>query len=197
MGEAFIIGYRQDGAGLYGLLFPILVGAFLPLSLMACIRLTGRFWIVLLTFGLALILQYLATGISALGFAILKPVSVIEEYVLLNPESTAAKAREFAALLGNNGLIGIHQAWTMTLALPALLLLALVGRFSWVRRQPIVAAPLFSVSMVLASSIWFEFTPVLRDYPLTAFHLLLACLLAGAGGLLSGWLGLRLAQLKS
>ena len=86
MGEAFIIGHRHAGAGLYGLLFPILIGAFLPLSLVATIRLARRAWVVLLTAGLALALQYVATGIAALGFAVLKPVSVIDQYVLLYPE---------------------------------------------------------------------------------------------------------------
>jgi hypothetical protein len=194
MGEAFIIGYRHGGAGLYGLLFPILVGAFLPLSLLTCIRLAGRFWIVVPVFVLALLLQYLATGISALGFAILKPVSVIYQYVLLNPNSTAALARKFAALLGNNGLIGVHQAWTMTLAAPALVLVALLGLFPWARRRPLLAAPLFSIGMVLSSALWFEFKPVLQDYPLTGIQLVQACLLAGTGGLLTGSLGLRLAR---
>ena len=135
MGEAFIVGHRYGGAGLYGLLFPILIGAFLPLSLVACMRLARRAWVVLLTAGLALALQYLATAVAALGFAILKPVSIIDQYVLLYPESTAAQAREFAALLGNNGLIGLHQAWTMTLAIPALVLVALLGSLPWARRR--------------------------------------------------------------
>ncbi len=194
MGEAFIVGHRHGGAGLYGLLFPILIGAFLPLSLVACIRLARRAWVVLLTAGLALALQYVATGIAALGFAILKPIPVIDQYVLLNPQSTAAQARQFAALLGNNGLIGLHQAWSMTLAIPALALVALAGALPWVRRHPIVAAPIFSVSMVLLSAVRFELTPALRDYPITATSIVLAALLALGGGLLTGGLGLRLTR---
>lgn len=195
MGEAFIVGYRNGGAGLDGLLFPILIGAFLPLCLLASIRLAQRYWVVLLIFGLALLLQYVATGIAAAGFAILKPVSVIDEYVLLNPDSTAAKSREFAALIGNNGLIGLHQAWSMTLAAPSLVLVALFGMFPWARRYPLLAAPLFSTSMVLISFLWFESTPLLRDYPITALHLVQAALIAAAGGLVTGALGLRLSHL--
>ncbi|UCH58652.1 MAG: hypothetical protein JSV61_10565, partial [Anaerolineales bacterium] len=75
MGEAFIVGYRHGGVGLYGLFFPILVGIFLPLSMIVLIRLAKRYWVVLLALGLTLLLQYLATGIAAAGFAILKPVS--------------------------------------------------------------------------------------------------------------------------
>jgi hypothetical protein len=194
MGEAFIVGHQHGGAGLYGLLFPILIGAFLPLSLVACIRLARRAWVVLLTAGLALALQYVATGIAALGFAILKPVSIIDQYVLLYPESTAAKAREFAALLGNNGLIGLHQAWTMTLAFPALVLVALIGNLAWVRRRPLLMAAALSVSMVLIAYALYGLTPALRDYPITGVDVALAALLALAGGLLTGALGLRLTR---
>jgi hypothetical protein len=194
MGEAFIVGHRAGGAGLYGLLFPILIGAFLPLSLVATIRLARRPWVVLLTAGLALGLQYMATAIAAAGFALLKPVSVIDQYVLLFPESTAAKAREFAALLGNNGLIGLHQAWTMVLALPALVLVALVGLVPWARSRPLVLAAVFSVSMVLLAYAQFEMTPALQEYAITGMDLLLATALALAGGLLSGALGLRLTR---
>ena len=194
MGEAFIVGYRHGGAGLYGLLFPILIGAFLPLSLAATIRLAQRAWVVLLTAGLALGLQYVATGIAAVGFAILKPVPIIDQYVLLNPQSTAAQAREFAALLGNNGLIGLHQAWTMTLAFPALLLVALLGLVAWARSRPLLLTAAFSVSMVLLTYVRFQLTPALQNYPVTAGHVLLAVMLALAGGLLTGALGLRLTR---
>jgi hypothetical protein len=139
-------------------------------------------------------LQYAATGIAALGFAILKPVSVIDQYVLLYPESTAAKAREFAALLGNNGLIGLHQAWTMTLALPALVLVVLIGSFAWVRRRPLLLAAAFSISMVLIAYALYGLTPALRDYPIAGVDVALAALLALAGGLLTGALGLRLTR---
>jgi hypothetical protein len=194
MGEAFIVGHRAGGAGLYGLLFPILIGAFLPLSLVATIRLARRAWVVLLTAGLALGLQYVATGIAAAGFAILKPVSIIDQYVLLFPDSTAAKARDFAALLGNNGLIGLHQAWTMVLAFPALILVVLVGLVPWARRRPLVLAAVFSISMVLLTYMRFQMTPALQDYAVTGVDLLLATVLSLAGGLLSGMLGLRLTR---
>ena len=40
----------------------------------------------------------------------------------------------------------------------------------------------------------FEMTPALRDYPITAVDVALAALLALAGGLLTGALGLRLTR---
>ena len=119
MGEAFIVGYRHQGAGLYGLLFPLMFGAVLPFSLMACLRLSQRYWTGILILGVTVGLQLVATAISAAGFAILKPVSVIRGICARIPISTAAVSRAFARALGNNGLIGIHQAWTMLLAAPA------------------------------------------------------------------------------
>ena len=161
---------------------------------MVCIRLARRAWVVRLAAGLALALQYVAMGDEALGFAILKPVSIIDQYVLLYPELTAAKAREFTALLGNNGLIGLHQAWTMTLAIPALVLVALLGSLPWARRRPLLTVAVFSVSMVLTTYARFGMPPALRDYPITSVDVVLAALLALAGGQLTGALGLRLTR---
>jgi len=194
MGEAFIVGYRHGGVGLYGLLFPILVGAFLPLSMIVLIRLAKRYWVLLVALGLTLLLQYLATGIAAAGFAILKPVSVIDEYVLQNPESTAAKAREFAGLLGFNGLIGFHQAWTMTLCFLPLALVASLELIPIAPRYTLAAAPVFSISMVLFSYLSFQQTPALSNYPIATLDLLLACGISALGGLLMGGLGMRLSS---
>jgi hypothetical protein len=193
MGEAFIVGYRNGGAGLYGLLFPILFGVMLPLSLVTVLRLSGRFWTGLAVLGVTLTLQYLATGIAAAGFAILKPVSVIEEYVRLNPDSTAAVSREFARLLGFNGLIGFHQAWTMMLAAPALALVALLGFIPWARHRPMIAAPVFSAGMVILSYGWFQFVPLLHKFPIRLPDVLLGALISVTGGMVMGWIGYQLA----
>ena len=193
LGEAFIISYRLGGEGLMGLLFPILVGILLPMSLMIVLRLTNRFWFGLVIIFLTVGMQYMATGITAFGFSILKPVSVIEAYVLENPESTTAVSREFARLLGFNGLIGFHQAWTMLLAAPALAVVALLGWLPAARRKPLVAAPVFSVGMVIFSYLWFQFKPVLRAFPITLVDILVGTLISAAGGLVLGSIGYWLA----
>ena len=193
LGEAFIVAYRAGGEGMLGLLFPLLVGIMLPLSLMTVVRLSNRFWIGLVILALTVTMQYLATGITAAGFAILKPVSVIEEYVLQNPDSTTAVSREFARLLGFNGLIGFHQAWTMLLTAPALALVALLQLFPTAHRKPLIAAPVFSISMVVLSYFWFQFVPVLHAFQITSLDVFAAALISAAGGLLMGSLGYRLA----
>ena len=152
MNEAFIVGFRAGGVGLMGILFPVMVGAFFPMALLMSIRLSRRFWIAALLFVIALALQFAGTGIAAAGFDILKPVSKVEEFVRLNPKSTLAKARQFAMLIGFTGLIGFQQAWAMSLSALPLGLVSLLEVIPWARRHPLVAAPVFSASMVLVSS---------------------------------------------
>jgi hypothetical protein len=114
--------------------------------------------------------------------------------VRLNPESTAAKAREFAGLLGFHGLIGFEQAWTMWLSALPLAMVALLELIPWARRNPLVAAPVYSISMVLWSFLWFKQVPPLDSYPINGLHLLLAATISTLVGLITGSLGLRLAR---
>jgi NhaP-type Na+/H+ or K+/H+ antiporter len=55
-------------------------------------------------------------------------------------------------------------------------------------------AAAFSISMVLIAYALYGLTPALRDYPITLVDVALAALLALAGGLLTGALGLRLTR---
>jgi NhaP-type Na+/H+ or K+/H+ antiporter len=55
-------------------------------------------------------------------------------------------------------------------------------------------AAAFSISMVLIAYALYGLTPALRDYPITAVDVALAALLALAGGLLTGALGLWLTR---
>jgi len=194
MSEGFIAGYRAQGLGITGLLFPILVGALFPLPLLLSIKLARRFWVAALIFALAIILQYIGTGVAAAGFAIFKPVSVIEEFVRLNPQSTAAKTREFAHLIGFNGLIGFMQAWALQLSALPLILVSLLEFSSRARRHPLLAAPLYSASLVIVSYLWFSLIPGLRDYPITWAQVALGAALSASAGLVTGWLGLWLAK---
>lgn len=193
MAEALIVGFRHRGEGLYGLLFPLLVGAVYPLSLMAILRLSRRYWIGVLILAATIALQLFATSVAAAGFAILKPTPIMDLYVLQHPNSTAAVSRNFARLLGHDGLIGIHQAWSMLLSAPAFCLVALLGLFPAVRRSPGVVAPLFSAGNVLLTYVWFQFTPVLQNYPTSAADVLFAAGISAAIGSVLGWIGWRMA----
>lgn len=194
MSEAFIEGYRAGGVGLWGLLFPILVGVFYPFHLVLALRLSRKLWAAIFIFALTIILEYIAIGLAAAGFAILQPVSAIEEFVRENPGSTIAMARVFANLTGAGGLIGFKQAWTIWLTAVPLGLVSALGFVPWVRRHVWVVGPIFSASLVIVSYIWYQFVPLLQSYPITALDIALAAVLAAAGGLAAGWAGQLLAN---
>jgi hypothetical protein len=123
----------------------------------------------------------------------LQPVSVIDAYVKAYPESTAAKAREFARLLGFDGLIGFHQAWTMSLMLGPFVVVALLELLPWARRNRLVAAPVFSTLIVIYSYLLFQQKTPLNGYAIHAGDVALAAAISVVGGLVAGWLGNRLA----
>lgn len=190
--QAFIEGFGQGGAGLWGLLFPLMMGAWYPLTLVAQVRASGRFWIVLPVAAVCLVLQYIATGLAEVGFAILQPVSVMEEFVRDNPRAVISLAREFGRLNGFSAMIGLQQAWIMWLSVPSLVLVALLDLRPALRARPWVAAPVYSVSLVLVCYVLFQRLPIQATYAVNAGHVLLAVVLATAGGLVFGWLGQKL-----
>lgn len=194
MSEAFIEGFRAGGVGLWGILFPILVGAFYPFYLMLAIRLSGRFWTAVPIFAATIILQYVGIGLAAAGFEVLRPVSAIEDFVRQNPGSTIAMARTFANLTGGGGLIGFKQAWTIWLTGAPAGLVAALTLWPWAHRHRLIAAPVFSASLVILAYIWFQYVTFLRDYPTTWLDVALGVVIAGSGGLVFGRAGLALAD---
>ncbi len=193
--QAFIEGYGQGGAGLWGLLFPLMMGAWYPLTMVAQIRATGRFWVVLPVALLCLVMQYIATGLAVLGFAILQPVSIMEEFVRANPTAVVALAREFGRLNGFSEMIGYQQAWIMWLSLAPLALVALLDLRPALRARPWLAAPVYSTSLVLICYALFLRLPTMSTNAVNAGHVLLAVVLAAAGGLVTAWLGQKLGSL--
>ncbi|MCC7361858.1 MAG: hypothetical protein IT317_20410 [Anaerolineales bacterium] len=194
--QAFIEGFGRGGAGLWGLLFPLMMGAWYPLTLTAQVRATGRFWVALPVALLCLGLQYLATGTAALGFAILQPVSVMDEFVRQNPTAVISLAREFGRLNGFNDLIGLQQAWIMWLSVIPLGLVALLDLRPALRARPWLAAPVYSLSLMLVCYLVLQRLP--HFWPaggVTGAHLLLGMALATAGGLVTAWLGQKLGSL--
>jgi MFS family permease len=192
--EAFIVAFAGGGAGLLGLLWPMLMGALYALGLVLSVRLAGRYWIVLPILAVALVLQYTGTGLSAVGFKILNPVSEMEQFVRENPDSTVALVRQFAIQSGYTGLIGMQQAWVMWLSAIPLVLVAALDLWPAARRRMLAAAPVYSLGLVLFTAIWFRRTPVLADYAIGALDVLAATLIVVAGSLVLGWVGLRLAE---
>jgi hypothetical protein len=191
--QAFIEAYRVNGAGLMSVLFPVLVGALFSFPLLVTIRLARRFWVGLLVFGLAFILQCIGGSIAAAGFTLLKPVSVVGEFIRVHPESMVATVNQFVSRVGFPGWVGFLQAWSLALSALPLALIALLDLFPWARRRPILAAPLYGSSLVIVSYLWFRQLPVMRDYATTGWDVMLGAALSATGALVLGMFGLRLA----
>lgn len=193
-GEAFLVGFQNPGPGLVGLLFPLLLGVLLPLPMLLLVGLAGRFWVLAPAIVLVIGMQYVGTAFAELGFAVLRPVSQIEEFLRVTPDTTIGVTRDFAARNGY-ALVGLQQAWTMWLSLPPLLLVAMLDLWPWARRQRLIAAPVYSVVLLLVCAAVFPFTPALANYGTTPLALLLAVLIAVPGGLALGAAGLAIARL--
>ena len=195
--EAFIVAFAGGGAGLLGLLWPILMGALYPLGLVLTVKLTRAYWLAVPILALALVLQYAGTGLASIGFDILKPVSVMDQFVRDNPQSTIALARQFAQESGFTGLIGTQQAWIMWLSAVPMLLVALLAAWPAARRRMLLAAPAYSLGLVLTCVVVFRLSPVMSHYAIGPVDVLIAAALAAAGGLAMGWVGLKLAGLAA
>lgn len=195
MSQAFIEAYRVNGSGLMGVLFPILVGALFPMPLLLSIKIARQFRVALVIFAVAISLQLVGIGIAAAGFAILKPASVIVDFIRLNPESSISKASAFISDLGFSGWVGFLQTWSLLLSALPLGLVSLLDFLPWARRRPLVAAPVYSASLVAISFIWFKQMPVMRDYATAWPDVLLGGGLSVGMGIVLGMAGLRIARL--
>lgn len=195
MSQSFIEGFRVNGAGLMGILFPVLVGAMFPMPMLLTIKIARRFRVVLLLFAVAMFLQLIGIGIAAAGFAILQPVSVIGDFIRLNPDSSIAKAAEFISQIGFSGWVGVQQAWSLSLSAVPFVLVSLLDGSSWARRHPLVAAPVFSAGLVMVSFVWIKQMPLMRDYSIALPDVLLGVVVSVCVGLVLGSIGLRLGTI--
>jgi hypothetical protein len=193
MAQAFIVSYTVQ-TGLAAILFPVMVGSLFPMSLLLILGLGRRFWLASVIFVIALGLQYVGVELAAIGFATLRPISMVEEFVRLNPDSTIALARQFAAGIGFNGLIGFEQAWTMVLSAVPLGLVSLLQFWPWAKRNLLVAAPVYSLSLVITAAIWFRRVPMLNRFHVVWYDIVLGAAIATAVGLLFGRVGLGLSR---
>jgi hypothetical protein len=193
-GEAFLVSYQSPGPGIVGLLFPLILGALLPLPMLLLVGLARRFWVLAPSILLVIAMQYVGTGFAELGFAILRPASQIEEFLRTTPNTTIGVTRDFARRNGFE-LVGLQQAWTMWLSLLPLLLVALLGLVPWARRHPLVAAPVYGIALLLVCAVVFPRTPALEGNNTSPLAYLVAALLIVPAGLALGGLGLRLARL--
>jgi hypothetical protein len=165
---------------------PILSALVLPAALVTTARLSDLRWAPVLTLALTVVVGVAGQQISDVGFAALRPVSVIEEEIRKDPTSPIALATEIARKQGvppgRTG--GLNHAWSL-LAVAAL---AAVDA----RRRPLgataaYAAVLFVVSTwLLAGSV--AFGPLYPGLTLAAPGLALTLVAGLLGAALARWL---------
>ena len=150
------LAYLYGGLWFYA--FPILGALFLPLVLIAAVRLTGRRStpIVLLIVGLAV--GTIGTTIARVGFEIMQPVSIIEEEIVKDPTSPIAVSHAIARK--NGGTPGAVPGGRLTriLAFAPVLLLAAADP----RRRPLAATLVYAIGLFVFWALTIGRTPAFQ-----------------------------------
>src|SRR6266478_3038414 len=186
------LAYLYGGLWFYA--FPILGALFLPLALIAAVRLTGRRStpIVLLIVGLAI--GTIGVNIARVGFEIIQPVSVIQEEIAKDPTSPIAVSHAIAQKNGSTpgGVPGGSLARLLTLV-PVLLLMALDPRRRPVPATLVYAGGLFAL-WALTIGRTPAFQPMMPGLGTTIAAFLITIVMALIGGTAARWLAESLAR---
>ncbi|HEY7542761.1 MAG TPA: hypothetical protein VIF11_21655 [Methylomirabilota bacterium] len=175
---SWLLAYSYGGILFHS--FAMLAALLLSLTLVATTRIGAVRWApvfaVVVSFALGLAGQQIARA----GFAILQPVSVIEEAVAQDTSSPVAVGREIAQK--NEAMP--PPAWALRLALP--LVPAALMALADPRRRPVLAAITYGVA-VFAAYAWFlstlpAYAPLVPRALETAAALGLTVAYAAAGG---------------
>jgi len=188
------LAYLYGGLWFYA--FPILGALFLPLALIAAVRLTGRRStpIVLLIVGLAI--GTIGVNIARIGFEIIQPVSVIQEEIAKDPTSPIAVSHAIAQKNGSTpgGVPGGSLARLLTLV-PVLLLMALDPRRRPVPATLVYAGGLFAL-WALTIGRTPAFQPMMPGLGTTIAAFLITIVMALIGGTAARWLAESLARFE-
>jgi hypothetical protein len=171
--------------------FAILGALTLPLALVPAARMSGLRWApvfaVLVSVGVSLAGQQ----VSRAGFAIVEPVSFIEEEVAKDPTSALAVGREITEK--NRA---VPTSWVLRLLLP-LIPAALLG-VADARRRPVGATIVYGVGLFAAYA-WLmttlpAYAPLAPGSGATAVGLVFVVVTSAAGGVAARWLSERLGE---
>ena len=185
---AWLLAYSYGGVLFHA--FAMLAALILPLALVTTARVAAGRWapvvVVILSFAIGLAGQ----GIARAGFAIIQPVSFIDEEVAKDRSSSIAVGREIAE---KNKAVA-PPSWALRLALPLgpAALMALADP----RRRPGAAASVYGLG-VFSAYAWFlstlpAYAPLTPTAVETATALSITLAAGAAGGLSSRWLAAHL-----
>lgn len=177
---AFLIGYTRGGLAFH--LFALLGAVLLPAALLAVGRLTDRRWAPVAAVAVAVGLGVVGAQVARAGFAVLQPVSYLDEEIAKDPTSPIALGNEIAR---RNRAAA--DPWLVRLALP----LAAAAVFAGVdgRRRPIAAGAAHGVALLGAYGWYLASRPAFAPLTPTAVETGAALVLAAVAGAAGGVLG--------
>ena len=174
------LAYLYGGSWFYT--YPILGALLLPLALVTAARVTGRRFAPLVVLILVIAAGMVGASIARVGFAILRPVSVIQEEAAKDPTSPIAVSDEIARKNRSTpgGPVGGNFGRLLAFA-PVVLLVALDPR-----RRPVAATLVYAVGQFAVWGVTIgrtpAFQPMVPGPGPTAAALLITLAMALVGG---------------
>jgi hypothetical protein len=184
--ETWLVAYRHGGVRFHS--YALLAAILLPLALVIGTRLSGRRAVPLLALLVVLVAGVVGDQVGRAGFALLRPVSVIDEVIARNPTAPVALAHAIARQ--NRSEPGARGPGLAALALVPAAALALVDP----RRRPIAAGLAYAATVFVVQGAVLARSPAFRPLVPGAAETLLALALTLAAGVAAGALARRLAD---
>ena len=186
------LAYLYGGIWFYT--YPVLGALLLPLALVTAARVTGRRSAPLVVLILVIAAGMVGASIARVGFAILQPVSVIQEEAAKDPTSPIAVSDEIARKNRSTpgGPVGGNFGRLLAFA-PVVLLVALDPR-----RRPVAATLVYAVGLFAVWGVTIgrtpAFQPMVPASGPTAAALLITLAMALVGGVAAHWLANSLTR---
>jgi len=177
---AWLTAYAHGGVAFHA--FAMLGALVLPLALVPAARLLGRRWAPIAVVATSLAISIAGERIAQAGFAIVQPVSVIEQEIAKDPTSTIAQAATIRAKSR-----GALTPFWLRLLLP----LAAAGVLTAVdvRRRPALAGAAYGIALVALYGWSTSNTPAFAPLVPSAAQTALALAIAAVAGLASAAAG--------
>ena len=175
---AYLLAYNHGGVLFHA--YSILAALVLPLALLPASSLSRVRWAPVAVVAIVVMLSMGGDAVARVGFAIVKPVSVISEEIKKAPDSTIAVAN---AITAKNR--GIRPAWARVVPLIPVMLMALVDP----RLRPVGSTATYAVALFAISG-WYlagrpAYQPVVPTSGETAIALLICLVAALVGAVLA------------
>ncbi len=181
-----LVAFLQGG--LFFFTYAILGGGLFTFALVLTAKLSGLRGAPLLVVAGGVLVMLSMLTVSSLGFALIQPVSHLQEAIAADPTSPIALAHEIARRNGTTP--GFSLRLQLFPLLPAALMAVVDARRRWR-----AASLTFGLALVTVTGVMFSRAPALAHALPSASDSVLAAALTAAAALLGGWLALRLADL--